>query len=511
MNSRTQLSTSSLTDNGGDGGAETATVTEGDNPSGEVTVKQKQGHTTINSTRSSRPPASKKRPRTMEKSVQEMGRKARIRLEEEKSKRKEIVRLTDIDIHKAAEIIPLDAKTSTRTRTSRSINTKRQKGFNFQKPGNSSRTIAKRRRKATISITTSASASASTTNMQSRSSLKDSKHCDTYSPNIQSASVLKLPKAEKSQFLRIHGLPLGAMVDSIYQFFVGLSPECVIVLPSLNIPIAGFDIDIISSTSTTTTTTCTSTRKGKEKVAKVPTIQRYPETFRVFVKFQSPMVAEAAIRRSGELMNHTATCTVNDSDYRQKKKVAISLSPVPKIFAKALFEHELNIECKRSTITTTSVEGALKEVEDQMPPVINQILWLKALNTLRLKYPLEAIGIGIGMGIEEIGDSNNMESNDNCGQISIRVRDIEHISPTSRNNKGGYSSSSSKNLLVALHNKLFDMHEEICKQCAPFQCEEIDPILTSMNPSFRLTTIAVSWLIDHMEMIQKCLISSAEL
>ncbi len=433
VKSRMQLSSSNLADNACEVGLESG----GKNPATSTrTVKQNR-----NQKQKPQGPPTIKRP--MEKSVREMGRKARIRLEEEKSKRKEIVRLTDT-VHEA-----MDASTRTGTR--------RKKGFNFQKT-ESSRVASKqassrkRRRKATSTSTTSA---------QSRLP-KDSKNCDTFSPDVQCASFFDLPKAGKSQFIRIHGLPVGTTVDSIYHFFAGLNPSCVIVLPSINIQIVGFDIDIIAPQGI-----------GKKKV---PTIKRYPETFRVYVKFQSPMVAEAAIRRSGEMMNHMGG------------KVAISLSPVPKSFVKVL-DHDLNIECIRSSATTT-VEEALKKVEKQMTTVIQQILWLKALHTLRLKFPLEAIDIG---------------DKDSEGSCRISVHDIENIFPTRNNDEKGRKN------LVSLHNKLFDTHEAICKKCAPFQCEEIDPILTSMNPSFRLTTIAVSWLMDHMEMIQKCLISSTEL
>ena len=120
--------------------------------------------------------------------VREIGQKARQRLEEEKSKRKEIVRLDDeaFQVHGAVK------KASSTSAFSKSV------AKNSSKIKSSlQKSSAKRRRLQT-----------STYSSETTSKIEDS-----WCPSCEGLNYFDLPKEQKSNFVRLHGLPEGTKVD----------------------------------------------------------------------------------------------------------------------------------------------------------------------------------------------------------------------------------------------------------------------------------------------------------
>ena len=175
--------------------------------------------------------------------VREMGQKARQRLEEENSKRKEIVRLDD----EAFQVDGVVKNASSRSAFSKSIvkNSTRTKSSQ-QKPS------AKRRR---LQTSTYSSETTSKTKIE-----------DSWCPSCEGLRYFDLPKEQKSNVVRLHGLPEGTKVEHINKFFKGLDPEYIGVLLSANISIPGFDCD-------------------EGEVSPNSSIDRHESTFRVIVKF----------------------------------------------------------------------------------------------------------------------------------------------------------------------------------------------------------------------------------
>jgi len=369
----------------------------------------------------------------MDEKVKEIGRKARMRLEEEKSKRKEIVRLDE-----GIAIINTSARTSNKIST-------------FSKAVKKSSQVAKKQKQPQPSrkrrnVTTASSRKAKTKDQDS--------NIDTWAPSTASLRYYDLPKAEKSNIVRLHGLPLGAKVDHIRIFFGALSPERIFILPSMNVPIAGFDSD---------------GDDDSRQRSKGAFVDRYVPTFRVYVQFESLAAADVAIGRSGEVIHVDGAAA------------AISISPMSKRVAIHLQNH-MAIECSKAI----PIEDALKNAEKDIPTVIIEILWVMAARNLDLDLNLSTIGGG-----EDFP----------C----IRTNEIANIFPP--------LNEQSRRNIMTLHNKLLDVYEVLEHQCSPLQLKDtffIDPSFVALNSSHRLKITAMQWLLDQMGRITKCIAHKRE-
>jgi hypothetical protein len=175
--------------------------------------------------------------------VKELGRKARKRLEEERSKRREIVRLDNeglISPEREGEVhtpaLPMKAPVVNRKRV-RSGRTTRDEDA--------------------------------------------SRNADSWMPDT--SNVVSLSEYERSTVVRIYGLPKGTTPEMLRKFFLGLTAERIFVLPSLDSRIETWD--------------------AKEDNQQSPTVPRLSERCRIFVKFDSHPVAELAAKRTGELLH----------------------------------------------------------------------------------------------------------------------------------------------------------------------------------------------------------------
>lgn len=136
---------------------------------------------------------------------------------------------------------------------------------------------------------------------------------DGWMPNLDNLSVSAASKEDRSNILRLHGLPFGVKPEHISKFFHGLSPSLIFVLPSLPSTIKDWDAKQDFDANTRTA------------------VKRHSNDFRVFVKFQSSPVADAAMERVGEPMGFD-----KDSNICNRSEIAgaaIALSSVPKYVA----------------------------------------------------------------------------------------------------------------------------------------------------------------------------------
>jgi|AntRauTorckE5430_2_1112549.scaffolds.fasta_scaffold04848_2 hypothetical protein len=306
--------------------------------------------------------------------VKEIGRKARIRLEEEKSKRKEIVVLD-------GKVAPerTDAKTKTASKFSKAIKQSSKVPKKTRPPP------PRKRRKTTAS--------------SSPKNVGIDKSIDTWSPSTDGVLYYNLSKGDKSSMVRLHGLPIGTKVDHVRKFFTGLSPDRVFILLSADTIIPGFD--------------CGTEREGGRKKNKV--VKRHAPSFRVIVKFKSAPTADIAIGRSGEVMSvdslvkggKSKTCTG-----------AISISPVSKQ-AGICLQNNLMIECPKGSI----IADELKHAEEGIPSIVNHIQWVNAARTLRLDLDIQTIGGTNGFPLVRMSDIFNVyfPTNDDAKESLIRL------------------------------------------------------------------------------------------
>eukprot|EP00558_Chaetoceros_sp_UNC1202_P011663 CAMPEP_0197245184 /NCGR_PEP_ID=MMETSP1429-20130617/10049_1 /TAXON_ID=49237 /ORGANISM="Chaetoceros sp., Strain UNC1202" /LENGTH=142 /DNA_ID=CAMNT_0042705635 /DNA_START=71 /DNA_END=499 /DNA_ORIENTATION=- len=136
----------------------------------------------------------------------------------------------------------------------------------------------------------------------------------------------------------------------------------------------------------------------------------------------------------------------------------------------------MTIECKRGDACT--IEEVLNDADERTPSIINQILWFMTARQLGLELDLYTIG----------GDRFP----------SIHTKDLDAIFPS-------MCKTSCKNLAI-LHNTLLDVYEMVEKEySSPWQFQDCDPAIARLNPSCRLISTAMDWLLDQMEIIEKCL------
>jgi hypothetical protein len=176
--------------------------------------------------------------------VKDLGRKARARFQEERSKRPDIVRL---------EALPPEKGTTKRT------------GSFFRVPVPSKRTPKKRRRTAVPSRPVA------------------DKDVDRWIPDIHNLPLCS--RETRSNMVCLHGIPKGTTPGQLRRFFSGLDPQRIFILPSNPMHIPEWD----------------ASHNNIRKKAGVR-IERYDADFRVYVKFHAAPTAELAAGRSGEII-----------------------------------------------------------------------------------------------------------------------------------------------------------------------------------------------------------------
>lgn len=236
-----------------------------------------------------------------------LGRKARERLTEERSKRPEIVRI--------------EAPTE-----------QQQSSAKFIIPPKKLKAAPERPRKRT------------------RKSAVDDKDVDRWLPSI--AHISQCSTAQRSRLVQLHGLPLGTTAAKVKRFFIGLTPEKILLLPTRR------DQKRISQLDS-----LTSNPRKKGGVV----VERHTPDFRVFVLFDSAPTAALAVDRSGEVMS------VDDDTFEKGASIAVSM--VPKPFASHFLKH-MTVEVKGGQ--QQQLRQRLDEIERSLSPKISDILWQQA-------------------------------------------------------------------------------------------------------------------------------------
>jgi len=182
---------------------------------------------------------------------------------------------------------------------------------------------------------------------------------DRWFPNTGDLVRTAMAKEDHSNIVRLHGLPVGVKPEHIRKFFQGLDPSFIFVVPSNATTLDGWDVHKYDSTNIAT---ASAGRRIKIEIK----IDRCSNVFRVFVKFQSALVADAAIERSGEWIGLDKDNALLLRGQDGMKGAAISVSPVPKRVA-SYIEKNMAIHCK---IGVSIAETVIK-IEQQLGDFID--------------------------------------------------------------------------------------------------------------------------------------------
>jgi hypothetical protein len=181
----------------------------------------------------------------------------------------------------------------------------------------------------------------------------------------------------------------------------------------------------------------------------------------VFVKFQSALVADAAIERSGEWIGLDKENALRAQD--GMKGAAISVSPVPKRVA-SYFQKSMAIHC---TVGVSIAETMMK-IEQQIGNVI-EMAWIMASKKLKIKYSITKRDLAI------LGKA--------------------HTFPT---NLSEYKST------VTRYNDLIDLHEKIEMSLGPAMTYTFDPSCMK-DSAHRIVQSVSNWILDEIDVIGKLL------
>ncbi|KAL3809841.1 hypothetical protein ACHAXA_009256 [Cyclostephanos tholiformis] len=271
--------------------------------------------------------------------LKKIGEKTRRLLEEERNKRKEIVRLDGND-H-----LPLPEK---KARASEKIPQSCAK-MPQKKIGTKANTNARKRKRHAAS------------------------NVDGWMPNVDDLRSDNSIKTDQSNIVRLHGLPVGIKPEQIRKYFHGLNPSLIFVLPSFPRHIHGWDATY-----------------DTEDVNNGCMVTRHPSHFRVLAKFTSSRVATAAIERSGESIE----IDINGATYCEGNitGASISMTTVSKSAASFMQKHMAIPTQKGEPVIIT-----LKNAEKQLGGVID-LIWQMAIKMLDLKHRI----VGKG-GADQLG------------------------------------------------------------------------------------------------------------
>jgi len=247
----------------------------------------------------------------IKQNVKEIGKRTRRLLEEERAKRKEIVRL-DYDTNNTDLCLPPlpEEKAAAAAEKQQQLSTEKIKAP--QNKSSKPTTIRKRKRKVASNI-------------------------DGYMPNVDHlllSTTETTTKDDYSNIIRLHGLPINVKPEHIYKFFHGLNPSLIFILPRFDCYIQGWDA-------------IANNDNGKDNGSSSVLVERHASNFRVYVKFTSSLVANAAIERLGESIG-LAGIGGEDGIVCGKREIvgaSIAMSPVPKHVALFLQKYMVSLLC----------------------------------------------------------------------------------------------------------------------------------------------------------------------
>lgn len=291
--------------------------------------------------------------------VKDLGRKARARLQIERDKRPEIVRL---------EAAPPEKGTSKRTDSIFWASLPRKRA------AETVGTLKKRRRTANPSRTA------------------ENKGVDRWIPDIHNLPICS--RENRSNVVRLHGCPKGTTPGLLQRFFSGLDPQRIFILPSNQIDIPEWD----------------ASHDNIRKKAGLR-VERYDADFRVYVKFHAAPTAELAAGRSGEMI----FLADNEDGDESNTGASIGVTQIVKSTATYLIRH-MAVDGEPGV----PLEETLENVERLLDPMVSNILWTTAIRELNLDVE-QAVNDGsfesfallasrIGDRSSQSGDSNALAS-----------------------------------------------------------------------------------------------------
>lgn len=259
--------------------------------------------------------------------VKNLGQKARARLEQERSKRREILRV---------DILPPAKRQTFTAKHSALVDAANLEAI--KKVG----TAPKKRRRSLNKIDNAV----------------DNRNVDRWMPGI---AHIPLPtsKENRSSVVQMHGLPVGTTTAHIRRFFSGLDPIRILILPNSNQVANLHDLDARDDIP----------RKAGLKV------DRYEHGLRILVKFDSSPTAALAAQRSGEVMQVT-----------ESKGASIAVTQLLKNTA-TYFVKKLAVDAQPGV----ALDDTSSTIESQLDPVIATILWTAAIKDLQLKIDYNRI------------------------------------------------------------------------------------------------------------------------
>ena len=241
------------------------------------------------------------------KTLKDLGRQARARLQEEREKRPEIVRLE--------EAPPTNRKRKTTTKGSLVAVKKKPKRQPSKQP-------------------------------RVQQSLVQDKHVDRWMPSTE---ALPSTKDLKSRWVQLHGLPVGTIPLQIRRFFSGLNPEHIYLLP----------------TDTSQRLSHLLDASTEEPPRKPGGVSRY-ETLRVFVQFDSAPTASLAVNRCGEVMPLLPREGEEDA---VMSGAAVAVTAVTKAMV-SYFSQHMAMEAVSGIPLHESIEQIEKQLDPRIPAIL---------------------------------------------------------------------------------------------------------------------------------------------
>ena len=250
----------------------------------------------------------------MDDDVRNLGRKARERRE--------------VGISKRSAIVRLEAEPA--------VEPKKRKSFSLLTASSVHKKKPARPRKRSVPSKRNSNAGKSNASPGKKQQLSKSGNSevdvDTRTPDI--SHLTYNPNQENvSNTVRIHGLPVATKRGDLIRFFAGLNPKHIFMLPHNNIPILEWDA---VATSDDDDDDSDDNDSDNDSNAGSGRVKRHPNSFRVFVRFDSAPVASLAAQRSGE---EIYMGKASDNNETRRQGASIAVSQVPKATAKYLFQN----------------------------------------------------------------------------------------------------------------------------------------------------------------------------
>ncbi|KAL7563430.1 hypothetical protein ACA910_016526 [Epithemia clementina (nom. ined.)] len=416
------------------------------------------------------------------KDVKELGRKARVRLEEERNKRAEVIRIDPEEAQrlekskqpqpgKISKAVPKSSRRSSREDGTRML-------LEETSPANKKRRRRQPQQDGGLSTTA-----------------LTPQNADMWMPVVDHLPTHVTGKETRSNLVRLHGLPEGTTPVQIKKFFSGLQPQLIAVL--LSCPATISEWDALDGT-TAATATDRKWQNLRQRPPSQPTIKRYSSHFRVVVKFDSAPTAELAADRSGETIdiaspehednNHQSSSNKNKNGTNLSStsevivRAAIGVTQLPKHHAIVILQN-LSIDAASASTNNgakRAIHLTLASVENALLPHVDRILWMDAQRQLHLTFD------------SLWPDYNNYEEDEDAAAINC-CKDYDNLtlSPSNRQNSQerktnpsdctkSSSSTSSKDQMLVLtrhRNRLFDAYRKL-ERAFPYPSTELlDSIL----------------------------------